>query len=187
MRILVHRTCSKSVAALDDLHDRGYRPEVIAYREPGVLTRALLEEVERGLGQPLRSVLRSGEASWSASQSVPDESLYDYVITHPELLERPIVLVGARALVARPPRSVWELVPDARLRVAHNAALPSALGASSEGGWTVVLAGETPVAARLAEHVIVAEGWADYGVARLLSDDEMPVNTERCDIARGDA
>jgi arsenate reductase (glutaredoxin) len=41
---------------------------------------------------------------------VPDETLIEQILAHPQLLQRPIVVEGERAVLARPVERVLELL-----------------------------------------------------------------------------
>lgn len=110
MRVLHNPRCSKSRGVLELLRDAGYTPAVLLYRE-GALTAALLDEVVEKTGQPLRALLRSKEEASSEALALDDASLPAFVLAHPELLERPIVLTDTAGIVARPPELVWTIVP----------------------------------------------------------------------------
>jgi arsenate reductase len=44
-----------------------------------------------------------------ATRALTDEALIDILVEYPELIERPIVVRGDRAIVARPPERILEL------------------------------------------------------------------------------
>ena len=48
------------------------------------------------------------------SDRTPDEELLRALAAHPRIIERPIVVHGDRAVVARPPERLLDLLPDAR-------------------------------------------------------------------------
>lgn len=83
---------------------------MLLYREEGVLTDALLQEIEAKTGASLRDLLRSKEEAYDDSKELEGEALRAYVVQHPILLERPILLLRDKAVVARPPERVWEIV-----------------------------------------------------------------------------
>jgi arsenate reductase len=59
-----------------------------------------------------RQMMRTGEAVYTElglADATPDE-LLAAITTHPILLERPIFVVGDRAVVARPPERLLELL-----------------------------------------------------------------------------
>jgi arsenate reductase len=111
--VLIHNPrCSKSRAAKALLEERGAKFELRLYLEDP-LTRAELDELRVQLGRPAAEWVRRGEPAFGASGLGPDSSdaaLLDTVAKHPELLERPILVRGDRAVVGRPPEKVLELV-----------------------------------------------------------------------------
>jgi arsenate reductase len=112
--ILYHNPrCSKSREALALLTARGLTPTVIEYlRTP--LDHAALRALLGKLGVPARALLREKEAAYAALglDAIEDDArLVDALVAHPELLERPILVHGERAVIARPPSRVAELLP----------------------------------------------------------------------------
>jgi arsenate reductase len=104
--------CSKSRGALEILAGRGVEPEVVRYLEIAP-TRAELEEVLRRLGtDDPRVITRAGEDRYHELRlaEADRETLLDALVANPVLIERPIVLIGDRAVVARPPERVLELL-----------------------------------------------------------------------------
>ncbi|MCF7220573.1 arsenate reductase (glutaredoxin) [Marilutibacter chinensis] len=105
--------CSKSRAALALLNERGIEPGIVAYLEqpPSIdELRALLARL--GLGA--RELLRKGEAEYEElgldDPALGDEALIAAMHMHPRLIERPILVVGERAVIGRPPERVLELL-----------------------------------------------------------------------------
>jgi arsenate reductase len=111
--LLLHNPrCSKSRAAQALLEERGVAFRVRLYLE-APLSRAELEELRRALGRPAREWVRRGEAAFAAAglgDASGDDAVLDAVAAHPELLERPILVCGARAAVGRPPERVLALL-----------------------------------------------------------------------------
>ena len=106
--------CSKSRAALALLEARGLTPTIVHYLEtpPSV---EQLRELLRKLGLPARQLLRSGEEQYSAlnlaDSSLSEEQLLSAMAAQPKLIERPILIVGNRALIGRPTEKLLELLP----------------------------------------------------------------------------
>jgi len=105
--------CSKSRAALELLRSRGIEPTIVAYLDTPPDARALAELLRKLTLGP-RQVLRTGEPEYAAlglaDPALDDAALVQAIVTHPRLLERPIAVSGARAVIGRPPERVLELL-----------------------------------------------------------------------------
>jgi arsenate reductase len=66
-----------------------------------------------GIASP-RDMMRTGEAVYRelALASADDERLLDAMVEHPILIERPIVIRGERAVIARPPEKLLDLLEE---------------------------------------------------------------------------
>lgn len=112
--VLYHNPrCSKSRAALALLQARGIEPRIVRYLEDPPDPDDLQALVRR-LGLAPRALLRKGEAEYAdlalADPALTDAELIDAMAAHPRLIERPILVHGARAVVGRPPERVLELI-----------------------------------------------------------------------------
>ena len=105
--------CSKSRQTLTLLQDKGIEPEIVLYLEtpPDAATiRALVAKL--GLASA-RDLMRRGETVYKelGLKDVTDEdALIQAMADNPILIERPIVLNGAKARIGRPPAGVLEIV-----------------------------------------------------------------------------
>lgn len=111
---LFHNTrCSKSRGALELLRERGIEPELVFYLDTPP-DAAQLRELLGLLGLPARALLRTGEPEYAAlglaDASLGDDALIAAMAAHPRLIERPVFEHGGRAVVARPPERVLELL-----------------------------------------------------------------------------
>lgn len=104
--------CSKSRGALELLAEAGVTPTVVRYLTSPP-TRAELVDVLRKLGtdDPL-AITRKGEPAFEERglSGADRDTLLDALAAEPSLIERPIVQIGDRAVVARPPERVRELL-----------------------------------------------------------------------------
>lgn len=84
------------------------------YVEP--LTRGTLEALLSKAGLRPRDVLRKGSREYRElgleDPSVPDDEIVRHLVEHPDLLQRPIVTLGDRAVLARPVEKVRELLTE---------------------------------------------------------------------------
>lgn len=111
-RIYHNPRCSKSRATLALLEDRGIDVEIVNYLETPP-NRNELEGLLVKLGLPARAIVRPKEAEFVASGltlDAPDADLVALIAREPRVLERPIVEVGDRARIGRPPEQVLELI-----------------------------------------------------------------------------
>lgn len=106
--------CSKSRGACALLEERDLAVEVRRYLDEPP-TRGELEEVlaRLGLDDP-REMMRTGEARYRelGLADADRDTLLDAMAAEPRLIERPIVIVGERAVIGRPPERVSELLGD---------------------------------------------------------------------------
>ncbi|NMI01279.1 arsenate reductase (glutaredoxin) [Pseudonocardia acidicola] len=104
--------CSKSRGALALLGEHGVDADVVRYLDDAP-DRARLEDVLRRLGtDDPRVITRTGEAGYRelGLADADRDTLLDALAANPILIERPIVLIGDRAVVARPPERLLELL-----------------------------------------------------------------------------
>jgi arsenate reductase len=103
-------TCRKLRALLAE---RGIEFEAVDYHVTG-LSEVELRELMRKLGGRPRDVLRIREPLVAElgldGDQVSDDELIGHMSSHPQLLQRPIVVSGERALLARPVERVLELL-----------------------------------------------------------------------------
>jgi arsenate reductase len=103
-------TCRKLNALLDEM---GVEAERVEYHVEG-LTEAEIRELLRKAGARPRDVLRTREPLVKElgldRDGVPDDDLVALMAEHPQLVERPIVVRGDRAVLARPVERVRELL-----------------------------------------------------------------------------
>ena len=104
--------CSKCRIARDLLDERGADWEEYRYLE----ARPDRAEIERvmtllGIDDP-REMMRTGEDVYRELDlaAADRDRLVDAMVEHPILIERPIVIRGDRAVIARPPEKLAELL-----------------------------------------------------------------------------
>lgn len=112
-RLYHNADCSKCRAALALLLDHGVSPMLVSYLDhpPSVADlRALLVQ----LGEPARALLRDTDDEARQlgldDPRLSDEAILEALHARPRLLQRPILVIGERAVIARPPERVLELL-----------------------------------------------------------------------------
>ncbi len=104
--------CSASKRAAELLRERGVEPVLRRFLEEPPTADEVSALLAR-LGLPPQAVARKDADEYQAlrlSDRTPDDELVQAIAQHPRILERPILVAGDRAVVARPPERVLELV-----------------------------------------------------------------------------
>lgn len=103
--------CSTSRNALKLLQDEGVKPKVVLYLE----TPLSADEI-KGLLKKLKvdahGLLRKKEAAPLGldTDAMTDAQLIAAMVKHPILIQRPAVVNGAKAVLARPPETVLTIL-----------------------------------------------------------------------------
>lgn len=105
--------CSTSRNTLAIIRQNGEEPEVIEYlKNPP--TRERLAELIAAIGVTPRQLLREKEAVYVSldlgNPKWADEQLIDFMIAHPILMNRPIVVTSKGVRLCRPPETVLEIL-----------------------------------------------------------------------------
>lgn len=103
--------CSKSREALCFLDEIQGEYEIVEYmKSPPTLEE--LKEIIRKLGIRPEQLVRKGEAEYKsnyAGKSLSDKQWLAAMLRFPQLIERPIVVKGEKAVIARPTERIREL------------------------------------------------------------------------------
>lgn len=103
-------TCRKLAALLEE---RGVDFDSVEYQVLG-LTAEQVREIATKTGERPAALLRRRESAYAelgvADFEEDDERVIGAMVDHPELLQRPVVVSGDRAVLARPPERVLELL-----------------------------------------------------------------------------
>lgn len=115
IKIYHNPRCSKSRQTLALLEDNGLQPEIIEYLSAPP-SHQELDSLLRGLAMEPRDLMRKGEAEYKelklADEQLDRNQLIAAMVANPRLIERPIVVVGDRAALGRPPEAVLEILPS---------------------------------------------------------------------------
>ena len=104
--------CSKSRCALEFLQERQVEFTVVEYLKDAP-TKAELTTIIDQLGIAPEALIRKGEDEYKLhfkGKSLSNEEWIDAMLQFPKLIERPIVVVGDRAVLARPTERILELI-----------------------------------------------------------------------------
>ena len=110
---IYHNTrCSKSRCALDLLKEHGIEPKVVEYLKD-TPTEEDLEKLVMKLGIPAEQLVRKSEALFKEKYKGLQLNEHEWIrVMHenPQLIERPIVVKGHKAVIGRPIENVEELI-----------------------------------------------------------------------------
>ena len=104
--------CSKSRNALNLLEEKGIKSNVVKYLED-TPNKKELKEVLKKLGINAKALLRTGENIYkelNLKDENDEEKIIDAMLLHPKLIERPIIIKGDKAVIARPIENLEELL-----------------------------------------------------------------------------
>ena len=105
--------CSKSRQTLALIEEQGVEPKIVKYLETPP-SAAELKRVLKKLGLKTRDILRKGEVIYAElglqDPNLKDDALISAMVANPILIERPIVVSGDKAALARPSEAVLEIL-----------------------------------------------------------------------------
>lgn len=106
--------CSKSRGALAILEESGVEATVVRYLDAPP-DRATLERILDAIGGEPAALVRTGdarfaEAGYAKADAATREGVLAILLAEPRLMERPVVLVGDRGVIGRPPEKVHDLL-----------------------------------------------------------------------------
>lgn len=115
MKVTIYHNpnCGTSRNALALLREKGIDPEVVEYLK-APLSKEQLKALVKRMGVPVRDILRQkgtpydelglADAKWS------EDDLIGFIVEHPILMNRPIVVTEKGAKLCRPAESVLDLL-----------------------------------------------------------------------------
>ena len=112
MKILHNPRCRKSREGLKILEESGQDFTIVEYlKEP--LTKEELTDILDKLDMSAIDLVRKNEKEWKENfkgREMNEEEIVAAMVSHPKLIERPIVISGERAVVGRPPENIHQLI-----------------------------------------------------------------------------
>lgn len=104
--------CTKSRTTLALLQQHNIEPIVVEYLQTPP-TEAELRSLLNKLGMQPEQLVRKSESVFReeyAGKTLNDTQWIDAMVSHPILIERPIVVRGERAVIGRPPENIESLL-----------------------------------------------------------------------------
>jgi len=114
-KIVVYQkpTCTTCRTVYKALVDAGVDFDAVDYYiDP--IPKTKLKELLRKMGISARDLIRSKEPLYKelklAGKQLSEDEILDLMVKHPDLIQRPIVEKGARAILARPAERIREIL-----------------------------------------------------------------------------
>ncbi|SHI87716.1 arsenate reductase (glutaredoxin) [Flavobacterium terrae] len=104
--------CSKSREGLCFLEDAKVEIEIVNYLEKSPKKREIKSLLKKLKYKPLELV-RQKETIWIQNfkgKDLNDEEIIDAMVKYPTLIERPIIVNGNKAVIARPKERILEIL-----------------------------------------------------------------------------
>jgi arsenate reductase len=113
-QIFHNPSCSKSRGALEILNDKGVDADVVKYLDTPP-DEATLGRILDAISDPPAALVRTDDKKFkelglNAADYTDRKSVIALLLEHPELMQRPVVFVGERAVIARPSEKVLDLL-----------------------------------------------------------------------------
>jgi arsenate reductase len=104
--------CRKSREGLELIENSGQDYEVVYYlKHP--LSKSQLKTILAKLNITPIELVRTNESIWKEQykgQSLDDDAVLNAMVTHPKLIERPIVMTKNKAIIGRPPENILTII-----------------------------------------------------------------------------
>ncbi len=112
IKIYHNNRCSKSRCGIELSEISGKEFEVVKYLED-IPSKTELKQIIKFLNiQPI-DLIRKNEAIWKSDykgKDLTDTQLIDAMVSHPKLIERPIVVNGDKAVIGRPTELILDII-----------------------------------------------------------------------------
>ena len=112
IKIYHNPNCSKSREGLCTLQDLNKEIEIINYIN-NPLTVSELKNIIKLLGIKPIELVRVKESIWKENfkdKNLTDDEIIEAMVANPKLIERPIVVNGNKAVIARPIEKIDEII-----------------------------------------------------------------------------
>jgi arsenate reductase len=113
VKIYHNPRCGKSRQTLQLLQEQGIEVEIIEYLKTPP-SAGELNDILQKLGMEPRELMRKKETEYKAygldDETLDRQALINGMVSHPILIERPIVVANDKAAIGRPPEAVLTLI-----------------------------------------------------------------------------
>jgi len=104
--------CSKCRGALEIMQEQGI-PHIVRWYLADPLSMEELSALLKKLGMQASALVRTGEPLYKElceGKNISEEEWLTILAERPVLIERPIIEKGEKAIIARPPERLFELI-----------------------------------------------------------------------------
>jgi len=113
IKIYHNPNCSKSRQTLQLVTEKSDKADVIEYLKTPP-SKQELNNILTLLSLTPRELMRRNEKIYSElglqNESLSDDALLDAMVSHPILIQRPIVVANGKAIIGRPPETLLEIL-----------------------------------------------------------------------------
>ena len=112
IKVLHNPRCSKSRCAIDFLKSKDKTFEVIEYLDKP-LSKDEMKAILKKLNIPAEQWVRKNEEDFKVhfkGKTLSEDEWIDAMLKFPKLIERPVVIVGDKAVIARPDERILEIL-----------------------------------------------------------------------------
>ncbi|MCV6629390.1 MAG: arsenate reductase (glutaredoxin) [Flavobacteriaceae bacterium] len=112
IKIYHNPRCSKSRQGVAILEEAGVTFDIVKYLDTP-LNKEELSAIIAKLGISPLDLVRKNKAIWKSDykgKDLSDAEIIEAMLSHPRLIERPIVVHGDKAVIGRPPENIKEII-----------------------------------------------------------------------------
>lgn len=112
IQIFHNPRCSKSRQGVAYLENLKVDFETITYLD-NPITESELKEILQKLNVTAIQIVRKNEAIWKENfkgKELSEQEIIEAMVTNPKLIERPIIVNGNKAVIARPTEKIAEIL-----------------------------------------------------------------------------
>jgi arsenate reductase len=112
IKIYHNPRCTKSREGLLELEALNQPIEIIKYLDNPISKEELIDILKKLNYKPI-DLIRKNESIWKEQykdKKLTDDAIINAMIEHPKLIERPIIINGNKAVVARPKDKIKEIL-----------------------------------------------------------------------------
>ena len=113
IKIYHNARCRKSREALALIEESGHKPEIIEYLKVPLHAQDI-EDLLVMMDKEPQDIMRKNEKTYKdmglKNVNLSREALINILVENPILIERPIIVSGSKALIARPPELVKDIL-----------------------------------------------------------------------------